>query len=290
MRNENKELVIITGVSGAGKSTAIGFLEDVGYYCIDNMPPVLLNTFLELLENKGERNKIAVVIDIRSTENFESLIEVLNEKEKFNYDIKVVYLDIKTHIVLKRYKLTRRKHPYADRFNGDIAQALAYEREILSSVRLRADHIIDTSDISGNQLRDRLTQILLGSDRDVMNIHVMSFGFKHGIPTEADFVIDVRCLPNPYWVENLRTKTGLDDEVINYVFLFDESKKLLDKLIDMLDFLNPLYIKEGKSQIVFAIGCTGGNHRSVAIAEALKKHFCGRWDNVSVNHRDINRN
>lgn len=270
MRNENKELVIITGVSGAGKSTAIGFLEDVGYYCIDNMPPVLLNTFLELLENKGERNKIAVVIDIRSTENFESLIEVLNEKEKFNYDIKVVYLDIKTHIVLKRYKLTRRKHPYADRFNGDIAQALAYEREILSSVRLRADHIIDTSDISGNQLRDRLTQILLGSDRDVMNIHVMSFGFKHGIPTEADFVIDVRCLPNPYWVENLRTKTGLDDEVINYVFSFDESKKLLDKLIDMLDFLNPLYIKEGKSQIVFAIGCTGGNHRSVAIAEALK--------------------
>ena len=278
MRNENKELVIITGVSGAGKSTAIGFLEDVGYYCIDNMPPVLLNTFLELLENKGERNKIAVVIDIRSTENFESLIEVLNEKEKFNYDIKVVYLDIKTHIVLKRYKLTRRKHPYADRFNGDIAQALAYEREILSSVRLRADHIIDTSDISGNQLRDRLTQILLGSDRDVMNIHVMSFGFKHGIPTEADFVIDVRCLPNPYWVENLRTKTGLDDEVINYVFSFDESKKLLDKLIDMLDFLNPLYIKEGKSQIVFAIGCTGGNHRSVAIAEALKKHFCGRWE------------
>ncbi len=209
---------------------------------------------------------------------------------KKNYDIKVVYLDIKTHIVLKRYKLTRRKHPYADRFNGDIAQALAYEREILSSVRLRADHIIDTSDISGNQLRDRLTQILLGSDRDVMNIHVMSFGFKHGIPTEADFVIDVRCLPNPYWVENLRTKTGLDDEVINYVFSFDESKKLLDKLIDMLDFLNPLYIKEGKSQIVFAIGCTGGNHRSVAIAEALKKHFCGRWDNVSVNHRDINRN
>ncbi|MDE6506092.1 MAG: RNase adapter RapZ, partial [Eubacterium sp.] len=259
-------------------------------YCIDNMPPVLLNTFLELLENKGERNKIAVVIDIRSTENFESLIEVLNEKEKFNYDIKVVYLDIKTHIVLKRYKLTRRKHPYADRFNGDIAQALAYEREILSSVRLRADHIIDTSDISGNQLRDRLTQILLGSDRDVMNIHVMSFGFKHGIPTEADFVIDVRCLPNPYWVENLRTKTGLDEEVINYVFSFNESKKLLDKLIDMLDFLNPLYIKEGKSQIVFAIGCTGGNHRSVAIAEALKEHFCGRWDNVSVNHRDINRN
>ena len=289
MENENKELVILTGVSGAGKSTAIGFLEDVGYYCIDNMPPVLLNTFLELLENKSERNKIAVVIDIRSTENFDSLIEVLGEKEKFNYDIKVVYLDIKTHVVLKRYKLTRRKHPYAERFNGDIAQAIAYEREILSSVRVRADYVIDTSDITVNLLRDRLTQILLGSDREVMNIHVMSFGFKHGIPTEADFVIDVRCLPNPYWVENLRTKTGLEDEVKNYVFSFSESKKLLEKLIDMLDFLNPLYIKEGKSQIVVAIGCTGGNHRSVAIAEALKEHFCSRWDNVSVNHRDINR-
>jgi len=149
--------------------------------------------------------------------------------------------------------------------------------------------LIDTSDMNGNQLRDRLTQLLLGDESDVMNIHVMSFGFKHGIPTEADFVIDVRCLPNPYWVENLRTKTGLDDEVKDYVFSFDESNKLLEKLIDMLDFLNPLYIKEGKSQIVFAIGCTGGNHRSVVIAEALKHHFQRKWDNVTVNHRDINR-
>ena len=143
--------------------------------------------------------------------------------------------------------------------------------------------------MNGNQLRDRLTQLLLGDESDVMNIHVMSFGFKHGIPTEADFVIDVRCLPNPYWVENLRTKTGLDDEVKDYVFSFDEANKLLVILIDMLVFLNPLYIKEGKSQIVFAIGCTCGNHRSVVIAEALKHHFQRKWDNVTVNHRDINR-
>ena len=153
-----------------------------------------------------------------------------------------------------------------------------------------ADYVVDTSDNSVNQLRDRLTQILLGNDREVMNIHVVSFGFKHGIPAEADFVLDVRCLPNPYWVENLRTKTGLDEEVKNYVFSFEEAETLLKKLIDMLDFLNPLYIKEGKSQLVIAIGCTGGNHRSVAIAESLKEHFCGRWDNVTVNHRDINRN
>ena len=289
MRNENKELVIITGVSGAGKSTAIGFLEDVGYYCIDNMPPVLLNTFLELLENKGERNKIAVVIDIRSTENFESLIEVLNEKEKFNYDIKVVYLDIKTHIVLKRYKLTRRKHPYADRFNGDIAQALAYEREILSSVRLRADHIIDTSDISGNELRDRLTQILLGSDRDVMNIHVMSFGFKHGLPMEADLVFDVRCLPNPFYDEVLRPKTGLDPDVRDYVMENDECRGFVERYTGMLDYLLPLYRKEGKSQLVVAVGCTGGHHRSVALAHFTCDYCSGKGVKASVTHRDIQK-
>lgn len=290
MIKEEKELVIITGLSGAGKSTAIGFMEDVGYYCIDNMPPFLLTSFLDLLSKQTDHRKVAIVIDIRSTENFDSVANVLADVERYDYNVKVVYLDIKTHIALKRYKLTRRKHPFADRFNGDISKALAYEKEIMTPIRSRADFIIDTSDISGNQLRNRLTQILIGSDKDIMHINVMSFGFKHGIPTEADFVIDVRCLPNPYWVENLKTKTGLDSEVRDYVFSFKESKELLDKLIDILDFLNPLYIKEGKSQIVFAIGCTGGNHRSVAIAEALKEHFEKKWDNVSVNHRDINRN
>lgn len=290
MKRERKELVIITGLSGAGKSTAIGFMEDIGYYCIDNMPPVLLTTFLEILSRQQDYNKIAIVIDIRSTENFETVLASLNEAEHYDYEVKVVYLDIKTHIALKRYKLTRRKHPYAERFNGDISKALAYEREIIMPLRSRADFIIDSSDLTSNQLRSRLTQILVGSDKDIMNIHVESFGFKHGIPTEADFVIDVRCLPNPYWVENLRTKTGLDQEVKDYVFSFSESRELLNKLIDMLDFLNPLYIKKGKSQIVFAIGCTGGKHRSVAIAEAVKCHFEKKWDNVSVNHRDISRN
>lgn len=290
MKRQVKELVIITGLSGAGKSTAIGFMEDIGYYCIDNMPPILLTTFLEILSRQQDYNKIAIVIDIRSTENFDTVIANLNEAERYDYEVKVVYLDIKTHIALKRYKLTRRKHPYADRFNGDISKALAYEREIITPLRSRADFIVDSSDLTSNQLRSRLTQILVGSDKDIMNIHVESFGFKHGIPTEADFVIDVRCLPNPYWVENLRTKTGMDQEVKDYVFSFSESNELLNKLIDMLDFLNPLYIKEGKSQIVFAIGCTGGKHRSVAIAEALKLHFEKKWDNVSVNHRDISRN
>ena len=288
MAKQIKELVIITGLSGAGKSTAIGFMEDIGYYCIDNMPPELLSTFIELI-SKQKDNKIAIVMDIRSTENFNGVIEILDNLENYGYDVKIVYLDIKTHIALKRYKLTRRKHPYADRFNGDISKALAYEREIMTPLRSRADFVIDSSDLTGNQLRTRLTQILVGDDKDIMNIHVESFGFKHGIPNEADFVIDVRCLPNPYGVENLRNKTGLDKEVRDYVFSFSESTELLNKLVELLDFLNPLYIKEGKSQIVFAIGCTGGNHRSVAIAEALKEHFEKKWDNVSVNHRDISR-
>lgn len=288
MAKQTKELVIITGLSGAGKSTAIGFMEDIGYYCIDNMPPELLTTFIELI-SKQKDNKIAIVMDIRSTEDFSGVIEILDNLENYGYDVKIVYLDIKTHIALKRYKLTRRKHPYADRFNGDISKALAYEREIMTPLRSKADFVIDSSDLTGNQLRTRLTQILVGDDKDIMNIHVESFGFKHGIPNEADFVIDVRCLPNPYWVENLRNKTGLDKEVRDYVFSFSESTELLNKLVDLLDFLNPLYIKEGKSQIVFAIGCTGGNHRSVAIAEALKEHFEKKWDNVSVNHRDISR-
>lgn len=289
MENNQKELIIVTGVSGAGKSSAVGFLEDAGYYCIDNMPPLLLATFLELLSKNGAQNKIAVVVDIRSTENFESVIAVVDNACGDNYNVKIVYLDASTSVVLKRYKLTRRKHPYSDRFNGDISRALSFERETLAPFRLRADYIIDTSDMQSNQLRNRLTELILGSEKNAINIHVMSFGFKHGIPTEADFVLDVRCLPNPFWIEELKDKTGLDREVADYVFSFEESKILMDKLLDMLSFLTPLYIKEGKSQLVFAIGCTGGNHRSVAIAEKIKNHFEKSYKNVSVNHRDISK-
>lgn len=284
-----KELVVLTGVSGAGKSTAMGFLEDVGYYCIDNMPPELMTTFVSILAKGDGYDKVAIVADVRSSRIFQQLLESVSEIELYNYTVRIVYLDVNDKEALKRYKLTRRKHPFADKFSGSIQQAISYEKEILAPLRERADHVIDTSDLDTSKLRARLTQILLGDDSDIMNINCMSFGFKHGIPSEADFVIDVRCLPNPYWVESLKTKTGLDKEVRDYVFSFDASNQLLNKLIDMLDFLNPLYIKEGKSQVVFAIGCTGGNHRSVAIAEALKAHFAKKWDNVSVNHRDIDR-
>lgn len=285
-----KNIVFLTGVSGAGKSTAMSFLEDVGYYCIDNMPPELISVFIGLIEKSDAYNKIAIVADVRASGVFEAFYQSIDSLKNEENSVRVIYLDIKNHIAMKRYKLTRRKHPYADKFQGDIIQALSYEKEVLLPVLEKADYVIDTSDLSSNQLRKRLTQILLGDDKEVMNIHVVSFGFKHGIPMDADFVLDVRCLPNPYWIEALRSKTGLDQEVYDYVFSFDEANELYDRLKGLLDYLNPLYIKEGKSQIVLAIGCTGGNHRSVAMAERLAKHFHRHWDNVTVNHRDIERN
>lgn len=285
-----KDIVFLTGVSGAGKSTAMSFLEDVGYYCIDNMPPELISVFIGLIEKSDAYNKIAIVADVRASGVFEAFYQSIDSLKNEENSVRVIYLDIKNHIAMKRYKLTRRKHPYADKFQGDIIQALSYEKEVLLPVLEKADYVIDTSDLSSNQLRTRLTQILLGDDKEVMNIHVVSFGFKHGIPMDADFVLDVRCLPNPYWIEALRSKTGLDQEVYDYVFSFDEANELYDRLKGLLDYLNPLYIKEGKSQIVLAIGCTGGNHRSVAMAERLAKHFHRHWDNVTVNHRDIERN
>ena len=285
-----KDIILLTGVSGAGKSTAMGFMEDIGYYCIDNMPAELISTFISLIENSDRYSKIAIVADVRSSGVYTAFSDaVAGLVDSYDYNVKTIFLDIKNHVALKRYKLTRRKHPFADKFNGSIEQALEYEREVLSRVRQNADYVIDTSDLNSNQLRNRLTQILLGDEKTIMNIHVMSFGFKHGIPNDADFVLDVRCLPNPYWIESMRSKTGLDKEVYDYVFSFDESVELLEKLKGLLDYLNPLYIKEGKSQIVIAIGCTGGNHRSVAFSEALKNYFSKKWDNVSVNHRDIDR-
>lgn len=286
-----KDIVLLTGVSGAGKSTAMGFMEDIGYYCIDNMPSELIHTFISLIEKNESYDKIAIVTDVRSEGVYDAFSEAVKDLKVNYYDYRVItiYLDVKTPIAQKRYKLTRRKHPFADMFSGSIEDAISHEKEVLLPVYQSADYVIDTSDLSANQLRTRLTQILTGDEKATMNINVMSFGFKHGIPTDADFVLDVRCLPNPYWVESLRPKTGKDKEVFDYVFGFDEATELLEKLKDLMDYLNPLYIKEGKSQVVYAIGCTGGNHRSVAFAEALGEYFSKKWENVSINHRDIDR-
>ena len=215
-----KEIILLTGVSGAGKSSAMNFMEDNGYYCIDNMPAELISTFIELMEKSDAYEKIAIVADVRSAGVFQAFTEAVENLKVEEYKVSIIYLDIKNYVALKRYKLTRRKHPFADKFSGSIEDALNYEKEVLKPIRQSADYVIDTSDLSPQQLRSRLTQILLGDDTKVMNINVMSFGFKHGIPTDADFVLDVRCLPNPYWIEELRSKTGLDKEVYDYVFSF----------------------------------------------------------------------
>lgn len=286
-----KDIILLTGMSGAGKSTAMSFMEDTGYYCIDNMPAELISTFINLTASSERYNKIAIVADVRSAGVYSAFRDAVADllEQHYDYNVKTIFLDIKNHVALKRYKLTRRKHPFADKFNGSIEQALEHEREVLAPVRQNADYVIDTSDLDANQLRGRLTQILLGDEKAIMNINLISFGFKHGIPNDADFVLDVRCLPNPYWNDALKDKTGIDKDVYDYVFSFDESVTLLEKLKDMLDYLNPLYIKEGKSQLVIAIGCTGGNHRSVAFVEALNTYFSRKWPNVTVNHRDIKR-
>ena len=286
-----KDIILLTGMSGAGKSTAMSFMEDTGYYCIDNMPAELISTFINLTASSERYNKIAIVADVRSAGVYSAFRDAVADllEQHYDYNVKTIFLDIKNHVALKRYKLTRRKHPFADKFNGSIEQALEHEREVLAPVRQNADYVIDTSDLDANQLRGRLTQILLGDEKAIMNINLISFGFKHGIPNDADFVLDVRCLPNPYWNDALKDKTGLDKDVYDYVFSFDESVTLLEKLKDMLEYLNPLYIKEGKSQLVIAIGCTGGNHRSVAFVEALNTYFSRKWPNVTVNHRDIKR-
>jgi UPF0042 nucleotide-binding protein len=284
-----KDIVLLTGVSGAGKSTAMGFMEDIGYYCIDNMPAELISEFINLIEKSEVYNKIAIVADVRTAGVFGAFRAAVKDLKHSDYSVKIIYLDIKNHEALRRYKLTRRRHPFADKFSGSTEEALKYEKEVLAPVLQNADYVIDTTDLQASELRSRLTQILLGDESKVMNINVVSFGFKHGIPTDADFVLDVRCLPNPYWVEELRSKTGLDSEVSDYVFSHEEANELLKRLISLLDFLIPLYIKEGKSQLVIAIGCTGGNHRSVAFAEALRSHFSVKFNNVTVNHRDIKR-
>ena len=284
-----RNLVIITGVSGAGKSTAMAFMEDIGYYCIDNMPPQLISTFMNLLSTNKEYSNVAVVADVRSNSVFNELIEAIENVSQYGFQSKIIYLDIRTNEAMKRYKLTRRKHPLSDKFSGDIELAIRDEKQILSPLRLRADYIIDTTETRPTELKERLTKIILGNTTGAIQIYANSFGFKYGMPTEADFVLDVRCLPNPYWVDSLKNQTGLDDEVYDYVFNFDEANELFDKLSDLADFLLPLYVKEGKSQVVFAIGCTGGCHRSVAFAERLAKHLSQKWNNIAIHHRDINK-
>lgn len=283
-------LVILTGMSGAGKSTALKMMEDFGFYCVDNLPIPLIETFVELSETSGEDlQKFAIGIDIRSGHSLSELhgiLERLHEKEKAP---EILFLDAEDAVLVKRYKETRRNHPLSGKER--VGTGIAAERERLTFLRKRADYIIDTSRLLTRELRAELDKIFV-SQQEYQNlfITILSFGFKYGIPADSDLVFDVRFLPNPYYVEDLRVKSGNDKEIQDYVLQFEEAHVFLEKLTDMVNFLIPNYIVEGKNQLVVSIGCTGGKHRSVTLANELHKKLCARREyGLKIEHRDIEK-
>lgn len=285
------ELVIITGLSGSGKSQTINAMEDVGFFCVDNLPPKLIFKFAEIgTASKGNLDRIAIVTDIRGGDLFSGLFEELALLEREDFKYKILFLDASEEALLRRFKETRRKHPLIGK-NGcnTISEAISIEKELLRPARERADYILDTSLWSNAQLKQNISKLFLEDVQDGMLINCMSFGFKYGEPTYADLVFDVRCLPNPFYIDELKHKTGLDKQVRDYVLSFSDTEKLFEKLKDLIDFLVPLYLKEGKSQLTIAFGCTGGKHRSVTFAELFYQHLSDKGNRVSVNHRDIEK-
>ena len=284
------KFVIVTGMSGSGKSNAIKYLEDMGYYCIDNMPPKLFTKFAQLCTQlEGGITKVAFAVDTRSGKMFKELCKCLDEFEKKIGKYEILFLDCDDSVLLKRYKETRRIHPLSG--TGIVSDGIKEERVLLEDIKKRANYIVDTSNMKVNQLRDYINTVFATETdtRKRIAVNVMSFGFKYGVPTDADLVFDVRFLPNPFYIPELKEKTGLDSEVSGYVMSFEESKIFAKKLFDMFDFLMPQYIKEGKSNLVIAIGCTGGKHRSVTLANELANHLTSFGYNTFVNHRDINK-
>ena len=282
------QLVIITGMSGAGKTIALKTMEDMGYYCADNVPILLIPNFVELIEQSENRNA-AIGVDIRSGESLPELSRVLDKLEGGATSCTTLFLDANDQVLLKRFKETRRAHPLA--LSGHIEDGIRKERSLLEWLRNRADYVMDTSGMKTRNLRAQLELIFKG-DRVYRNLYlnIMSFGYKYGIPEDADIVMDVRFLPNPFYVEGLRDKTGLVSEVREYVLDTADSGVFLTKLNELIDFLIPRYIDEGKNQLVIAFGCTGGRHRSVTIAEEVYAHLKEHADyGLNVEHRDINR-
>ncbi len=281
------QLVIVTGMSGAGKSRAVEALEDIGFYCVDNMPPKLIPTFIQLCVD-SKRERVALVADIRLGSEFTELFDILSDIKDVKY--KILFIDADNEVIMRRYQETRRKHPLADEFNtSSILAAIEKERETLLDARQKADYIVDTSEIMSSQFKEKIVKLFLKNVASSLKIYSNSFGFKYGIPKEADLVFDVRCLPNPFYVPELKNHTGIEEPVRTFVMKFRQAKQLEKKLYDLIDFLVPLYMSEGKSQLTIAFGCTGGKHRSVVFAELLNKHLLEKGADVTVFHRDITR-
>lgn len=281
--------VIVTGMSGAGKSTVLKFFEDMNFFCVDNLPPALIPKFAELcFEQDGEIDKVAMGIDIRGGKLFTDLFKTLSSLKEGGYDFEILFLDASDTTLIKRYKETRRTHPLSK--GGSIEEGIKKEREILQEVKKNSTYIIDTSNILVRELKEQINHIFVDNKKfESLIITVGSFGFKYGIPIDSDLVFDVRFLPNPFYIQELKELTGNDAPVYDYVMSFEESNIFLDKLTDMIKFLIPQYIKEGKNQLVISIGCTGGKHRSVTLANALYKNLKEDGHSIILKHSDIEK-
>ena len=284
------DILIISGLSGAGKSKAASYLEDMGFYIVDNMPAAMILKFAEFCAGgNGRYDRVALVYDVRTANSFTELFDVLDKLRATEGACRMLFLEAEPEVIIKRYKETRRRHPLADQTDS-LEEAVRMERELMQPVRERADHVIDTTHTSTAQLRGELLR-LFGDpeEKGGMTVSVTSFGFKYGLPLEADLVFDVRFMPNPFYIEELRPQTGLDQAVRDYVFSFQQTQGYLKRLEDLLSFSLPLYAEEGKTSLVIAVGCTGGHHRSVAVTHAVAEFIRGQGYQVTENHRDMNR-
>ena len=282
--------ILISGLSGAGKSKAASFLEDMGYYVADNLPAPLIPKFAELcMAGQGQYQKVALVTDIRGGQTFDGLFDALDQLRDMGCAYQILFVEASLETIIKRYKETRRSHPLA-KAGRSLAEAVALERTALEPVRKRAEYVLDTSALSTAKLRGEMLRLFgEGDGKPAMSVSVISFGFKNGIPLEADLVFDVRCLPNPYYIAELRPQTGLDAGVRDFVFGYQQTRDLMVHLEGLLSFLLPLYVEEGKTALVIAVGCTGGHHRSVAVTRALAEFIRQMGYNASESHRDMTR-
>ena len=284
------EILVISGLSGSGKSRVASYLEDIGYYIVDNLPAEMMVVFADFCAaSKGRYDRVALVYDVRTGEPAQKLIDALERMKSSGINCRMLFLEADTQSIINRYKETRRSHPLAEA-GATVAQALQKERILLQPVRDHADYVLDTSGFSTSKLHAEILNLFGDATlEDGMHVNVLSFGFKNGIPVEADLVMDVRFMPNPYYIEELKRKTGLDDAVRDYVFSFSQTNDFMKRLKDMLSFLLPLYSEEGKSVLVLAIGCTGGHHRSVDITHAMAEFIQQAGYPVTEIHRDITR-